>query len=96
MSNGEGMSAALKTLTRMLRLGELSEQGAIDALTMAHRIANDETATERDRINAGKLIFQAQKLALDSAIEINRNERLDQGKSTENVKLYGEFDPSKV
>ena len=96
MSNGEGMSAALKTLTRMLRLGELSEQGAIDALTMAHRIANDEIATERDRINAGKLIFQAQKLALDSAIEINRNERLDQGKSTENVKLYGEFDPSKV
>lgn len=87
---------ALKTLTRMIRLGELSEEATKQAITMATAIINNESSTDRDRVNAGKLILQVQKLSLDAAIEMNKNDRLDQGKVTENIKLYGEVDTSEV
>ena len=96
MTNGQGMSMALKTMTRMIRLGELGEQGMQDAISMASRIVNDEGASERDRVNAGKLLAMVQRMSFDAAVEINKNERLDSDKATENVKLYGGVDLSKV
>lgn len=79
---------AVTFLMRQLKRAEdLADRDWGQIVQFAARVRDDKTASIRDRIRATELLTTLIAKGVDVAVILDKNERLDGGKSTENVAI---------
>ena len=61
-------------------------EGLAKAIRLAQSLVDDDLATARDRLRASEFLSSVTAKGIDVAMYLDKNDRLDSGKLTENVK----------
>jgi hypothetical protein len=85
---GFGVRSALSVLQKQVTSAAvLSEQQAADNVRFAMAVRDDPLASHRDRLRAMELIESMIARGINVAMYMDKNDRLDSGKLTENAGL---------
>lgn len=82
----------LRMLRRAVRAGwDLPDQVFKELPAFCRSMMNNDTADERARIAAAKVLLDAQKANIDNELALDKIERLDEGSATDNQSVTVRF-----
>jgi hypothetical protein len=75
-------------LQKLVERGETTAQDVAAAMDFCRNLIASPDSSERDRNNAAKTIATIAKMTADVALALHKDDRLDSGHATENVKVF--------